>query len=376
MPRRWLGDWLSQSIMEAVGQATSGIGLRLFPSLAVRNRSRMIRWALRKMAAEIVRGVDRDDVLMRRIAGEMDRTGVTHVLPMLSILAPFILKARKYCSHPVRVLVTFQGYEIYTNPAREIGLEQSLFKKLREAVEESDFPAVAVSEPYANKIEREIGIPRSRLTVIPPGILPADRIPHHQALDVLSHKIGLRDFHLPIVTIFGRQDSEKGIDLLLYAAKILERRREQLQLIVAGPNAFGETYRTACQQIAEHLRLSAIWCDYLTDETRAALIQASRCVVCPSIHGEPFGMVPVEAMSLGTPCIVPDTGGIADLPIYGNLQGGLRFKTWDSGDLADVISSILRDNSLHTRLSRDGPSIAAHYSVSAMTDRVLDHIGI
>ena len=87
---------------------------------------------------------------MRRIATALDESGVTHVLPMLSILAPFILGARQYCKRPPKVLITFQGYKVYTSAAREAGLELQLYEQLREAVRQSDFPAVAVSKHYAD----------------------------------------------------------------------------------------------------------------------------------------------------------------------------------------------------------------------------------
>ena len=84
-----------------------------------------------------------------------------------------------------------------------------------------------------------------------------------------------------------------------------------MQIYVCGPTAFGSTYSKVCRQIAEELRMPVEWCKFVPDELRSALFAASRCVVYPSIHREPFGMVPVEAMAQGTPAIVPDTGGVA-----------------------------------------------------------------
>ena len=87
-------------------------------------------------------------------------------------------------------------------------------------------------------------------------------------------------------------------------------------------------------------------------------------------------MVPVEAMVQGTPVVVPDTGGVAELPFHGNQQGGLNFKSWDSGDLANQIERLLSDVKLHSRLSVDAPYIAAQYSVERFTDRTLSHMGL
>ena len=104
VPQRFLGETLSQCLMERLGIVGSCVGNKISPKATDWGRSRMSRWALRKVAAEIVRGVDRDQRLMRRIATALDESGVTHVMPMISLLAPFLLAARQYCSREIRVV--------------------------------------------------------------------------------------------------------------------------------------------------------------------------------------------------------------------------------------------------------------------------------
>jgi len=77
-------------------------------------------------------------------------------------------------------------------------------------------------------------------------------------------------------------------------------------------------------------------------------------------------------MVQGTPVIVPDTGGVSQLPFQGNLQGGLTFRTWDSGDLAGQLQLLLSDAALHRRLASHAPQIATHYSTERLADRMLD----
>jgi hypothetical protein len=97
-------------------------------------------------------------------------------------------------------------------------------------------------------------------------------------------------------------------------------------------------------------------------------------VVYPSIHGEPFGMVPIEAMAQATPVIVPDQGGVAGLTKVGEARGGLRFQTWDSGDLARQIEQLCSDAKVHADLSEGALRIADYFSVARMGDRILDHL--
>jgi glycosyltransferase involved in cell wall biosynthesis len=178
------------------------------------------------------------------------------------------------------------------------------------------------------------------------------------------------------VSYIGRQDSEKGIDLLVYAAKILEHRGLPVQLAICGSTCFGDHYREAVRQIAEHLRLTIHHAHQVPESVRNALYAHSRCVVYPPIHREPFGLVAVEAMSYGTPVIVPDQGGIVEAIEANGRRGGLTFRAWDSGDLALQLERILTDDDLHRRLSDDSRCVAAHFSVQRMTDAVLGHMGL
>jgi glycosyltransferase involved in cell wall biosynthesis len=98
--------------------------------------------------------------------------------------------------------------------------------------------------------------------------------------------------------------------------------------------------------------------------------------VYPSIHREPFGMVAAEAMSFGTPVLVPDLGGITEVIAVDGRRGGLSFAAWDSRDLADQLQRLLTDDALRGELAANARGVAEHFSVKHMTDNVLAHMGI
>jgi glycosyltransferase involved in cell wall biosynthesis len=398
----WAMDWKSGALRPNIGQhwlfhgfrfAGRGLGglkemagRMLAATIKDKNRDHVVQqrsFVLRQMWHGLVRrvcaGVETDRRLLRRFAGQLERTGVTHLMPALEVFCPWAAAARELVPQELKYLVTFQGYEVYGNYAREIGLEQKLYTRLRETVAASDWPGIAVSEDYAERIIEEVGISRDSLVAIPPGVPVAQPMDAIRARELVAAEFEDYDPDLPLVSFVGRQDTEKGIDLLLYAARILARENRPLQLFVCGPTAFGSTYSKVCRQIAEELRLPVEWCKFVPDELRSALFAASRCVVYPSIHREPFGMVPVEAMAQGTPAIVPDHGGVAGAIRAGEggrEEGGLSFRAWDSGDLAAKIELLLDDDGLHRRLSSAGPRVAEHYSVQRMADRLLAHLGI
>ncbi|MHC4218387.1 MAG: glycosyltransferase family 4 protein [Planctomycetota bacterium] len=343
---------------------------------AAQKRPQIIEGVMEGLVRRVCDSVVGDRRVVRRFARSLSNAGVTHLLPMLGILCPWAAAARPLVRHRLRYLVTFQGYELYVNYARAIDREQQLLDCLVTTVEESDWPAIAVSADYLKRVVDDIGIPEASLRAIPPGIPAEFSFDRAAAPDLIARKWAKFRPDVPLVTFLGRRDTEKGIDLLLYAATLLRARDREFQLVICGPTLFGDHYSRVCRQLAVDLRCPVMWANQVPDELRSALFAASRCIVYPSIHREPFGMVAVEALAHGTPAIVPDHGGIADAIEAEGVCGGLRFRTWDSADLADRIEQMLTDDELHRRLAEAGPRIAAYYSVENLANRVLAHLGL
>ncbi len=381
--QRWLFHGLRYS-HSTRGSRTAEISGRLMTRyFHEKNRLREVQ-KRRKLLDRVMTGVVRrvcdsvegDQRLLRRFAGSVTDAGITHMLPMLAILCPWAEAIRRLVPQPLRYLVTFQGYELYVRYAEAIHREQTLYAELVRVVRESDWPAIAVSEDYLQRVVEDIGVPEECLRAIPPGI-PADfSCDRDTAVKRLATAFSEYRPGVPLVTYLGRRDTEKGIDLLLYAVSILRQRGVDLQVAVCGPTLFGDDYGRVCRQLAIDLRCPVFWRQMVSDEVRSALFTASRCIVYPSIHREPFGMVAVEALAHKTPAIVPDLGGIASAIEANGSVGGLRFRTWDSADLAHKIEQLLTDDKLYRRLSEAGPRVAAYFSVENLADRVLDHLGV
>lgn len=354
---------------------------RLFDDRArahgLQKRPRIMTRLMNNLTRDLCEGVERDRAAVRRFADDLARSRVTHVLPMLEMLCLWVDAARSSAGGvKPKYLVTFQGYELYSTYARALRLERALYDRLAETVERSDFPAIAVSEDYRHRVHEEVRVPLERLAAIPPGVPAARPMPPDAARETLRTKFREYADGLPLIAFLGRRDTEKGIDLLLYAAKILAQRGVKFQLAICGPTLWGDHYGSVCQKIAEELRVPVMWRRFVPDDVRTALFSLARCVVYPSIHREPFGMVAAEAAAHGAPAIVPDHGGVGSAIEARGETAGLRFRAWDSGDLAARIGELLGDDALHARLSTAGPRVAEYFSVANLADRVLAHIGL
>jgi len=334
-----------------------------------------------------------DPGLLDRLERFLVRDGVTHVLPTFAWTCPLVQRVKERGRAKFDYLATFQGEEIFAHFAARVGRIDDYHRVLRETVAGSSWPAVAVSNDYIFRLHDEMGIDPARVRAIYPGIeLPAKGsgfgVQGSGKKEVASSQLGAQDFaalktifpsldpDVPIVTYLGRQDPEKGIDLLLYAARMLADRGVRLQVACVGGSSFGLQYRKSMEAIAEHLRLTVFWKGRVSNELRTALFRRSHCVVYPSIHREPFGMVAAEAMSFGTPVIVPNLGGITEVVEVEGRRGGLTFRAWDSADLATQMGRMLTDAGLYAELEANARPLSEMFTVAKMTDRVLEHLGL
>lgn len=373
--------YLKQSarpLFHLIGKFTNRFVSDASRNASIQHRPAALAGIMTNLLRVIVEGIESDPAPLERFIKQAAAARITHFLPMLAMLAPYARHAQQHIPTHPKYLVTFQGYELYIQYAMQAGIEQDVYKVLRTVAAQSDYPAVAVSPDYKQRVIEDIKVPEQAIVPIPPGVIAEPSTTRKQGLARYRQVWTKMDPDLPLITFFGRRDTEKGIDLLMYAGKILQQRGVKISLAVVGPTLFGNHYSHVIYQMYKELRLENFHFNdtKVPDDVRDALFACSHAIVYPSIHREPFGMVPVEAAAYGTPTIVPNYGGVQDTIQVDNLQSGLLFDAFDSGDLADKIQRLVDDLDLWQRLSNDGPKIAQHYAVQNITDRLLDHMSL
>ena len=142
----------------------------------------------------------------------------------------------------------------------------------------------------------------------------------------------------PLLMFTGRLEVEKGIYTMLDALPTILNNFPDARLVVAGQGGQGGQFDA---DIAERgLSPAVIRAGWLSEEELKALIAAADVALVPSIY-EPFGLVALEAMALGTPVVAARTGGLAD--IVDNGRTGLTFTPGDPGELASAVVETLSD---------------------------------
>jgi glycogen(starch) synthase len=186
------------------------------------------------------------------------------------------------------------------------------------------------------------GLEESRITVIPNGIDPAELVPVGD-LDRLRASFAQPDEKL--VLLVGRLVYEKGFQLALEALPSLIERLGGVRFIVAGSGTAEQELRRQAHDLGldEH----GTFLGWIGDDVLHSLYRIADLTVVPSIY-EPFGLVALEAMASGCPCLVADTGGLREVVPHEDV--GLRFRSRDPASLAAMAERLLTDEILRDRL--------------------------
>ena len=186
------------------------------------------------------------------------------------------------------------------------------------------------------------GLEEDRIAVIPNGIDPSELVPVDD-LETLRARFARPDERL--VLLVGRLVYEKGFQLALEALPGLVDRLGDVRFLVAGSG----TAEHDLHQQARDLGLDAhgTFLGWIGDDVLHSLYRIADLTVVPSIY-EPFGLVALEAMASGCPCLVADTGGLRE--VVPNEDVGLRFRSRDPGSLAAMAERLLTDEALRDRL--------------------------
>jgi len=181
-----------------------------------------------------------------------------------------------------------------------------------------------------------------RVTVIPNGIDPLDLQPIDDLETLRARFAGPQQ---RLVLLVGRLVYEKGFQLALEALPGLIERLGDVRFLVAGSGTHEKELRAQAEQLG--LMEHGTFLGWIGDDVLHSLYRISDLCVIPSIY-EPFGLVALEAMASGCPCIVADTGGLRE--VVPNDDVGLRFRSRDSASLAAMVERVLTDEPLRDRL--------------------------
>jgi phosphatidylinositol alpha-mannosyltransferase len=162
----------------------------------------------------------------------------------------------------------------------------------------------------------------------------------------------------PTVLFVGRHEERKGLSTLLGA---LDGLPADVRVWVGGEGPETETLRAT---VADDARVE--WLGRFDEEEKVARLRAADVFVAPSIKGESFGIVLLEAMAAGTPVVASDLPGYAKVARQG--REAVLVPPSDADALGSAITRVLGDSSLRSRLVEGGRLRADELSMDRLAE--------
>lgn len=201
---------------------------------------------------------------------------------------------------------------------------------------------ITVSELTKRTVVEKYGIHPDKITVVHNGNTP----PQENVRSRFASLQQLKQGGKKVVLFAGRITIQKGVDYFVHAAKKVLEYNKGVYFVVAGSGDMEQQIigLTAQLGISDHF----LFTGYYTLEEQGSLYSLADVVVMPSVS-EPFGIIPLESMSKGTPVIVSKQSGVAEV-----ISHALKVDFWDTDETANKILAILQHSVLKETLQKEG----------------------
>jgi len=167
------------------------------------------------------------------------------------------------------------------------------------------------------------------------------------AINVNEFSPEVKTFDGKSVLFVGRFTYRKGIHILLEAFQKVKQKIENAHLMLVGSGYFSSIADLLIRALNLSKNVSII--GQVKKEKLIEIYQNSHVFVLPSLYGESFGIVLLEAMASKTPVIASDSGGTKEL--IKNEKTGFIVKKGDAEELSEKIVELLLDQNLSKKIS-------------------------
>jgi glycosyltransferase involved in cell wall biosynthesis len=210
---------------------------------------------------------------------------------------------------------------------------------------------ITVSEFSASEIERWLGIPRDRVTVVPHGSPPL----------AMPEQANRPRVVLFVGTLFNRRRLPELIGGFARARQHVPDAR----LILVGDNRTSP--RLDPRELAGRAGVQGVvdWREYVNDAELMRLYDSARVFAFLSDY-EGFGLTPMEALAHGAPLVLLDTPVAREI-----YEPAAWFVPPREDAIGDALARLLADDAEHTRLVAAGHELLRRYSWERAAEQVL-----
>lgn len=215
----------------------------------------------------------------------------------------------------------------------------------------------ANSQALAEFVNKELAVPKERITVIPNALAEDDvklSVDRHAARKKLEIPETAK-----LVAMVGRLHIQKDPETFVRAAQKIRAAAEQVYFMIAGIGPLQKKLESLIQEfnLANCFRLAG-----LVDSKD--VYAACDVFVLPS-RWEGFPNAAIEAMAAGRPVVLSDFAGADEVVDYGVT--GLVFPHEDDRALAEAVTGLLRDDRARAKMGENARQTArSRYTVERL----------
>ena len=225
---------------------------------------------------------------------------------------------------------------------------------------------VTYTQDYADHSPYVSHFPKKTCIIPPPVVLPGAT---REEIADFARKYNPQNNH-PVLAIAARFATEKGVEVLLNALPAILEKYPQTKVLFVGPyqNIVGEEqYFQRLLPVIEKFQQNGNW-DFvgpLTPRQMAAFYPNLDILIVPSLNStEAFGLVQIEAMMNGVPCVTSNLPGVRQ-PVMMHDMGRI-FEIGDSAGLARAVIEVF-DN--QKDMKKPGPGEFDCYDPNSVAER-------
>lgn len=249
--------------------------------------------------------------------------------------------------HKKPIITSIHGSDI--NQA----IKNPFFRFLTNIVINSSNKIICVSNNLREKIINLVETPPP-LLVIPNGVYTNIFFP-----DFSNKK--------KIILFVGSLTQNKRVDLLIKSFGNIFPIINNFSLCIVGD---GPEEQSLKELANKHLPKSRVkFTGSLSREEISNLMRESYILILPSIN-EGFGVVLIEALASGLPCIGANSGGIVDII---NEEVGILFSLDNGHELENAILTLVKNEMIYEKMSKQARIIAVNkYDWSIVSEKIIE----
>ena len=164
------------------------------------------------------------------------------------------------------------------------------------------------------------------------------------------------------IFFIGRHEQRKGLSILLEA---VEKLPDDVRVWVASD---GPETAELKARFGHNSRIE--WLGRISDTEKVNRMKRASVFCAPSLHGESFGVVLLEAMAAGTPVVASNLDGYRNVATHDDTAVLVEVGEVDA--LSSALARVLTDPRLTERLIVNGRAHAAKFSMDALADHYIE----